>query len=109
VTPAEFVEFLVQETKRLELQTSSYQCVFDEIIRVHDAFPEHRATLEVLGLTPTALNGALVAARAVVFSDDSLHARYDAVLEMLRPRGAASPDLKGLEKYLSNMKLADLH
>jgi hypothetical protein len=108
MTLAEFFEFVVQETKQLDIDLRAYTTVFDGIKRVVSQYPDE-PLWKKLCLTPDLLDGLLAQARNAPHLQGSRLSKYDSILEKLHPHGAPAPTLKAVEKLIAEIKPMDLN
>lgn len=106
MTLAEFFEFLVEESRKLEVEANAYISVFDGIKKLVSQYPDE-PLLKKLCLTPDLLDGVLAQAKHAPRLQASRLAKYDSILEILHPNGAPAPTLVRVEKWLEGIRELD--
>jgi hypothetical protein len=107
MTLAEFFEFVVEDTKKLDIELRAYQVVFDSIKKTVSRYPQHSDLLKTLCLDATGLDDLLVGAKSAPHLQGTRLSKYDSILEMLHPRDVPAPTLTEVEKWLQGINKLD--
>lgn len=111
MTLADFFEFVVKETKKLDIELRAYTIVFDGIKKTVSQrlslHPDDVDLFKTLSLDADGLDGLLAGAKSAPHLQGTRLSKYDSILEKLHPQGAPSPTLKAVEKWLEDIKQTD--
>jgi hypothetical protein len=96
MTLAEFFEWTVKESRKLEIELETYQSVFAGVksaIANHLANNPDDTLIKKLALTPELLDASVGQSRHVPHLHATTIAKYQRILDRLHPDGAVSPTL----------------